>query len=131
MGGPWPMAHGPWPKAHGPRSMLQKYIRFLVLLHELALERCYEALDRSEFKDFSFSIDLEGSQDRFIGLKGGLKGSKGPRSKIFKIFKIFDFIKISSGLVNSLSGAARPPGGRSQKKKKKKKKKILRFKTPA
>merc|ERR1711963_536687 len=77
--GPWPMAQGPWPKAHGPRPMAQgpwpmaqKNIRFSIFLHELALERCYEALDRSELKDFSFSIDLEGSQDRFIGLKGGL-----------------------------------------------------------
>ena len=70
--GPWPMAQGPRPKAHGPWPMAQKYIIFSVFLHELALERCYEALDRSELKEFSFSIDLEGSRGRFIGSKGGL-----------------------------------------------------------
>ena len=70
--GPWPMAHGPRPMAHGPWPMAQKYITFSVFLHELALERCYEALDRSELKDFSFSIDLEGFRGRFIGVKGRL-----------------------------------------------------------
>merc|ERR1712115_142982 len=77
--GPWPMAQGPWPMAHGPWSKNILYFQFF--LHELALERCYEALDRSELKDFSFSIDLEGSQGRFISLKGDLSGSKGPRSE--------------------------------------------------
>ena len=40
--------------------------------------------------------------------------------KIFVTLQFFDFFKNSSGLVNSLSGAARPPGGRSRKKEKKK-----------
>ena len=37
-----------------------------------ALDRCSEALDRSIMKYFSSSIDLDGSQGRFIALKGGL-----------------------------------------------------------
>ena len=37
-----------------------------------ALDRCSEALDRSIMKIFSSSIDLDGSQGRFIALTGGL-----------------------------------------------------------
>ena len=48
--GPWPTAQGPWPMAHGPRPMAHgpKIYNIFNILHELALERCYELLDRSE-----------------------------------------------------------------------------------
>ena len=67
--GPWPMAHGPWPRAHG---QTQKYIIFAVFWHEWASDTRYEALDRCTWSEISFSIDLEGSQGRLIGLKGSL-----------------------------------------------------------
>ena len=67
--GPGPMAHGPWPMAHG---QTQKYIIFAVFWHEWASDTRYEALDRCTWSEISFSIDLEGSRGRFIGLKGGL-----------------------------------------------------------
>ena len=37
-----------------------------------ALDRCCEALNRFIMKDFSSSIDLDGSWGRFIALKAGL-----------------------------------------------------------
>ena len=37
-----------------------------------ALDRCCEALDRSIMKDFSSSIDLDGSRGRLIALRGGI-----------------------------------------------------------
>jgi len=40
--------------------------------HKWASDTRCEALDRCKIKDFSYSIDLEGSQGRFIGLKSGL-----------------------------------------------------------
>ena len=52
--------------------------------------------------DFSSSIDLDGSQGRFIGLNGGLyKGPKGQHEKI-NLFKFF---------LKSFLGVARPPPG--------------------
>ena len=63
--------HGARP-GHARPDQTPKYIIFSVFWHEWASDRRYEALDRCKLKDFSYSIDLEGSQGRFIGLKGGL-----------------------------------------------------------
>merc|ERR1711963_553700 len=83
--------------------------------HEWPSDRRYGALDWCTWSGISISIDLEGSRGRFIGLKGGLKGSKGPKSKNYNFYDFLDFFKISTGFVNNLSGAARSPGGCSRK----------------
>ena len=49
-----------------------KYCIFALFWHDWASDRRCEALDSSHMRDFSSSIDLDGSRGRFIGLNGGL-----------------------------------------------------------
>ena len=49
-----------------------KYCIFTLFWHEWASDRRCEALDSSHMRDFSSSIDLDGSWGRFIGLNCGL-----------------------------------------------------------
>ena len=53
-----------------PRGVIKPI--FSLFWHEWASDRRCETLDSSIMKIFSSSIDLDGSQDRLIGLKGGL-----------------------------------------------------------
>jgi len=56
----------------GPGYARPKIICFSLFWHEWAWERRYEALDWCILNDFSSSLDVEGPQDRFVGLAGGL-----------------------------------------------------------
>ena len=67
---------GAAPTQTRPRQT-QKYYIFTLFWHEWASDRRCEALDSSHMRDFSSSIDLDGSRGRFIGFNGGLSGSKG------------------------------------------------------
>ena len=62
---------GAAPTQTRPRQTPKYYI-FTLFWHEWASDRRCEALDSSHMRDFSSSIDLDGSQGRFIGLNGGL-----------------------------------------------------------
>ena len=78
--GPGPRAHGPRPMAHGP------WPKISVFWHESTSYSRYEALDRRKMKDFSFSIDLTGSQGRCIGSQGSLQ------EKYIKALKLYIYI---------------------------------------
>ena len=62
---------GAAPTQTRPRQTPKYYI-FTLFWHEWASDRRCEALDSSHMRDFSSSIDLDGSRGRFIGLNGGL-----------------------------------------------------------